>query len=237
LLAALAASAGAQATGHISGRVRIGSSPVANARAVLDTARELRTDSSGRFQFRDVAVGRHALSVIAIGATPYRVNVIVTANDTLDFDVALVRAVVLDSVLVEGNTVRQEFARAYEERKRVGLGKFLDSTDVRRFSAVYQALMNVPGVKYFKDPREVRFTDNFGVLCTPNLWIDMQNWGIDIDMLRMIRPDDVAGIEVYARDILIPGEFKARGVARGCGALVIWTKRFWPQAKGKPPLR
>ena len=40
--------------------------------------------------------------------------------------------------------------------------------------------------------------------------------------------------EVYARAILIPEEFKPQGFDRGCGALVIWTRRFWPEGKKRP---
>src|SRR3954471_24455848 len=91
LLAATAGSAGAQQTGDIVGTVRMAGAPVANARAILDTTRELRTDSAGRFQFRDVSPGRHTLAVLSIGATPYSVNVIVAPRDTLEFEVVLVK--------------------------------------------------------------------------------------------------------------------------------------------------
>jgi len=232
---ALAASASAFAQGGvIVGTVRTGATVVTNARAVLDRTVEMRTDSAGRFQFRDVAVGRHMLEVLAIGSTPYSVNLIVAARDTLDFEVILVKTVTLDSVLIEGSTVRQEFARAYEDRKRTGLGKFLDSTEVRKYATVNQAIVLVPGVKFFKTTDAIRFTDNRGLLCKPNLWVDMQNWGTEEGVFKMIRPEDVAAIEIYARAILIPSEFKARGLDKGCGALVIWTKRLWPQGKGKP---
>src|SRR4051812_21698121 len=130
LLAPFGATALAQ-TGTIAGTVRTATAATANARAILDRTVEMRTDSAGRFQFRDVAVGRHTLEVLAIGTTPYSVNLIVAARDTLDFEVVLVKTVVLDSVVIEGSTVRQEFARAYQERRRVGLGKYMDSTEVR----------------------------------------------------------------------------------------------------------
>ena len=229
----LASVAGAQ-TGVIAGTVRSGGGAVPNARAVLDTGREVRTDSAGRFRFVDVTPGRHLLSVLSLGMTPYGVNVIVAASDTLDFEVTLVRSVVLDSVIVEGSTVRQGFVRAYEDRKRIGLGRFIDSTEVRKFATIPQALVFQPGVKFVKTTQAIRFTDTMGGLCKPNVWIDMQNWGTEDGAITMLRPDDVAAIEIYARSILMPSDFKATGFDKGCGALVIWTKRFWPQAKGKP---
>ena len=237
LLTAFAASAKAQQTGVITGiiagTVRSSGAAVANARAVLDTSREVRTDSAGRFRFTDVAAGRHTLSVLSLGMTPYSVNVIVAANDTLDFEVVLVKTVVLDSVLVEGSTVRQGFVRAYEDRKRVGLGKYMDSTEIRKFSKVDQALLFIPGIRRSKQRDTVWFTNGSGTLCLPNVWIDMQNWGTEQGVLVTMSPDNVAAVEVYTRALLIPAEFTPRGFDKGCGALVIWTKRFWPQGKGK----
>jgi hypothetical protein len=220
--------------GTIAGTVRTATAAVANARAILDKTVETRSDSAGRFQFRDVPAGRHTLEVLAIGTTPYSVNLILAASDTLDFEVVLVKTVTLDSVLVEGSTVRQGFVRAYEDRKRLGLGKYLDSMEVKKFGEVRQALLFVQGIRANGRDRENRvyYSDNRGGLCLPNVWIDMQNWGLEQGVLGTMSPDNVAAIEVYTH-ALVPDEFKARGLERGCGALVIWTKRFWPQRKGK----
>src|SRR4051812_47414874 len=82
-LAATSVAASAQQSGVIAAVVRAGSDPVPNARAVLDTSREARTDASGRFELAGVAPGRHRLVVLSIGARPYDVSVVVPAGDTL----------------------------------------------------------------------------------------------------------------------------------------------------------
>jgi hypothetical protein len=221
------------------GTVRTAAGVVANARAVLDGTREARTDAAGRFQLRDVAAGRHSLAVLSLGMTPYTANVIVPANDSLDFEIVLVKTVILDSVIVEGSTVRQGFARAFEERKKVGLGKFMDSLEVRKFGEVHLALQFMPGVRANPKSSPGAFTDSTvlftsltGAMCAPNVWIDMVNWGKDQGAIRTMRTDDILGIEVYARGV--PEEFQPYGLEKGCGALVIWTRRLWPQGKGKP---
>jgi hypothetical protein len=229
----LAAPLGAQQTGQVAGTVRIASGVVSNARAILDAAREVRSDSGGRFRFDQVSAGRHHLEVLAIGMTPYRVDVIVNANDTLTFDVLVEKIVILDSMLVEGNTVRQGFVRDYMDRKRVGLGKYMDSVEVKRFGEIRQALLFIPGVRCQKKCEDVLFSTGTG-FCLPNVWIDKENWGTDQGVLKTMRPDDVMAVEVYSRSGMVPEEFQPRGREKGCGALVVWTRRFWPQGKGKP---
>ena len=231
LLTALAGSATAQQTGVISGVVRTAAGPVANARAILDAAREERTDSTGKFRFANVSAGKHALEVLFIGTAPYKVDVIVPAGDSIDFTVVIERIVTLDSVLVEGSTVRQGFVRDYEDRKKVGLGRFLDSMQVRKFGIVQQSMSFVTGVRYKNGL--VLFPNSAGGDCRPNIWIDRFNVGISQEELSMIRPDDVMAVEFYMRSTLIPEDFRPRGRDQGCGALVIWTRRLWPQGKGK----
>jgi hypothetical protein len=230
LLTAFAASANAQQTGVITGIVRTTRGPVANARAILDAMREARTDSSGRFRLANVPVGKHSLEVLAIGTTPFKVDVIVPAGDTIDFEVLLERVVLLDSVRVEGSTVRQGFVRDYEDRKRAGMGRFLDSSQIKSFAVVPQAVSFVNGVRYRNGA--IFFTTASGADCAPNVWIDKVNFDAEQGELKMMRPDDVMAIEVYTRSALIPDEFRPRR-AGGCGALVVWTRRLWPQGKDR----
>jgi hypothetical protein len=229
-LFAAAAAVGAQPTGVISGVVRTAAGPVSNARALLDGTRENRTDSTGRFRF-NVPAGRHTLEVLSIGTVPYKVDVMVPAGDTISFDVILEKIVVLDSMLIEGSTVRQGFVRDYLDRKKLGLGRYIDSSQVRSFAKVPQAVSFVPGVRYKNGI--VKFSSGGGD-CMPNVWIDRVNFGIDQGELGLMRPDDIMAIEVYTRGGLVPEEFRPRGREKGCGALVIWTRRLWPQGKGKP---
>lgn len=223
--------ASAQSTGTVTGVVRTEKARVANARVTLDTTREERSDSVGRFVFRDVPVGRHTVEVRSLGALPVKLDVIVTAGETLDFEVLVEKIVTLDSVLVEGSTVRQGFVKAFEDRKKLGMGRFLDSTQVKTFAEVTQAISFVTGVRYRN--RTIFFPGGTAD-CLPNVWIDRENWGRDQGVLRTMRPDDVMGVEVYLRSTLVPEEFQPRGRDRGCGALVIWTRRLWPQGTGKP---
>ena len=215
----------------VEGTIRSGAAPVSNAPVLLDGGRETRTDTGGTFRFRNVRVGIHTVEVRSIGKAPVTFAVDVKGDDTVRAEVDLEKITMLDSMLVEGSTVRQGFVKAYEERKRTGLGRYLDSTEIRKFARVQQALSFVPNVR-----SEKKDTIKFGTAigsCLPNVWIDKENWGLEQAVLATLRPDDIMAIEVYTRQGLIPDEFRPRGREMGCGALVVWTRRFWPQGKGK----
>jgi hypothetical protein len=234
LVATLAgiSSARGQGTGTIAGTVRTTSGPVADARVFLDASLEARTDSAGGFTFRNVRPGEHSLDVRSIGSARIVREVTLKAGETISPEFVLEKITTLDSVVVEGSTVRQGIVRAYEDRKRVGMGRYLDSSQVRSFAKMSQALSFVPNVLSKNDT--VKFGTPFGA-CLPNIWIDNVKFGADPDVLRLMQPDDVVAVEVYLRQALVPEEFQPRGRQNGCGALVVWTKRFWPE-KRKPPL-
>jgi hypothetical protein len=219
----------AQAAGTIAGTLRTASAVVTDARVQLDSTRETRSDSGGRFVFPDVPYGRHTLRVLSIGTTPFQIDVLVDRRDTIAFELVLEKIALLDSVVVQGSTVRQVFVREYEDRRRVGMGRYLDSTQIKPFARVGQALSFVTGVRYRKDT--VFLSNAMGGTCLPNVWIDKMQYGNDPDAIRMLRPDDIMAIEVYQRATLMPTEFRPGKRDTGCGALVIWTRRFWPTGK------
>ena len=53
------------------------------------------------------------------------------------------------------------------------------------------------------------------------LWVDRGRW--DYAELAVLRPDDLALVEVYPRVATVPEQFRTREV---CGAVVVWTKRY-----------
>jgi hypothetical protein len=219
----------AQATGTIAGTLRAGSTVVTEARVLLDTVRETRSDSGGRFIFSDVPFGRHTVRVLSIGTSPFQIDVLIDRRDTIAFELVLEKIALLDSVVVQGSTVRQGFVREFEDRRRVGMGRYVDSAQIKPFAKVAQALSFVTGVRSRGDT--VLFSNSLGGMCRPNVWIDKMQYGNDPGAISMLRPDDVMAVEVYQRATLIPMEFRPGKRDGGCGALVIWTRRFWPTGK------
>lgn len=151
--------------------------------------------------------------------------------------------------IVGQRSLRLEIAGFYDRRRwmeELGLGTFLASSDIeeRRAIMVSHLLADVPRVDFVRacpgsrcvlpviagtapSCRGVSDTGDIG----PSLYLDghrlrpgagvgggARPMGID----EVVRPADVAGIEVYTGLSDLPGEF-ADANAQRCGAIVIWT--------------
>jgi hypothetical protein len=213
--------AAAQATGAVSGVVTSAGKPLDRALVSLDSAREIRTDSLGNFRFLDVTAGPHELRVIAIGMNPIDHPVTIHAGREARLAIQMDKVTVLDSVQVKGNVDRLGLKREFDERRRLGIGVFVDSTRIRTYPYVRSALLDVQNVHTFKG--SIRVGQLPG--CLPNYWIDRVNWGRDEGMLKTLEPADIMAIEVYSRPLEIPPQFTSR--SGGCGVIVIWTRRSW----------
>ena len=56
----------------------------------------------------------------------------------------------------------------------------------------------------------------------PMVWLDGARVpGAELD--EVIRPDDIAGMEVYASTAGVPAQFLDR-TNRGCGTILLWTR-------------
>src|SRR4051794_32554143 len=86
-------------SGVVSGVVRTSKGVVAGARVVLDSARETRTDSAGRYSLDQIRPGTHWLEALRVGATRQATQVTVLAGRTVSADFMLEDAVPLDSML------------------------------------------------------------------------------------------------------------------------------------------
>ncbi|MFN2316092.1 MAG: carboxypeptidase-like regulatory domain-containing protein, partial [Gemmatimonadales bacterium] len=142
LLGALALSGGltsqAAAQGAMSGIVREDSSgrPLPGVEVLLDrTAHRALTNAQGRYLLGGVQAGRYSAIFRAVGHVPVRMDVAIPAGDTIRANATLIRSdVVLDPIEVIGETPRPrgDGLEAFEERRRMGFGRFIDSTEMRR---------------------------------------------------------------------------------------------------------
>ena len=210
--------------GVIVGMVTDGSgAPFPDARLVMDEVPEVRSGADGRFVIRNVPAGTRQVEVMSVGMMPVVNTVDVVARDTAVLAIQLRKVTTLDVVRVTASARTQQFYRAFDERRRAGLGYWLDSTMIAgrgTMSAVFGGFLStqvisdrsgrVRGVTFSTPP------------CVGILWLD----GVkqtDYIALLDIYPEDLAVVEVFPRGGSVPNEFASIGSR--CGVVAVWTKR------------
>jgi hypothetical protein len=220
------------------GRVRDGGGrPVKGARVrVLRSGEVAVTNDTGVFRLGQLPGGTQTVEVRALGFAPRRVAIDLPSAEPAEALVTLDRnASELPNVRVLGRTVRAR--SGFEERRRRGLGYFLDAERIDRMggSTAMDLLFRAPGLttRYVRSPTGglVRRVTMRGMLsvrnpsghCIPNLYIDGMVWQEAWDELdTFFLKQDVVGIEVYQGYGSIPAQFDR---ANGCGSVVMWTRR------------
>ncbi len=221
------ASAGA---GVVFGRIRDSTgSPVVGARISVGE-QEALSDGAGRFSLLGAPTGTQNIEITAIGSVPVSRTVNVSAVDTANVVVDLVRAVTLATVRTEA-TVVAELVRAHEERKRTGLGRYRDSLELAKLPVMASAFDGIPSLSVVRGRGagfrlEIKVPVQLGVSaskCEPRIFIDGRSE--EVEELNTIQPKDVAWVEVYTRSSVIPSEFMEGIQRRACGVVAIVTKR------------
>jgi hypothetical protein len=119
---------------------------------------------------------------------------------------------------------------AIEDRRKIGLGRYMDSTQLAGVGALSSAISAVPSVYINRSgSRFVVTLQSGGHRCNANLFVDgirqnvvRESTDEDYAILNDLRPDDIALIEVYARAEDTPMEFASSW--NSCGAIAVWTK-------------
>ncbi|MDQ3996475.1 MAG: Plug and carboxypeptidase regulatory-like domain-containing protein [Gemmatimonadota bacterium] len=206
--------------------------PIKGARLrVAESGVEATTDDDGRFLLSEAPGGTQRLEVRAIGYYPEEraVDLIAGRPTSVDLTLATLRSV-LDTVRVSASRVYSFDTHGFERRRQArATGYFFDQRDVERLrpNNVTQLLNRVQGVSFASNGFDsaILMRDFFtGDFCEPVVFIDgirmTQLSARDIDM--WVRPEELAGMEVYTRSEQAPPEFTT---PEGCGALVLWTRR------------
>jgi hypothetical protein len=226
-------------TATLRGRVLSASTgqPIANATLSLSAvARTTRTDSLGEFTLSGLPPGEQALLVQAVGFTPVRALVPLTAGPPIELDVDLdPLPPVLDSVVTEADVdaPRNFFMAEFESRRAMGFGRFLTRAELlRNRGRTLDGILRsrVPGVRYANLQGMVvavssRESSIRGGPCYVNVIVDgVLRYGVGTQApffdLRSLEASMIAGIEYYTVSSL-PAEFNLRGSAP-CGTLLIW---------------
>ena len=210
--------------------------PVAGAQVGITDGPWTTANTRGEWALSDAPTGTRMLQVRAVGYYPQRIAVDVVRDGAPVRTALPTMKSVLDTVRVTASRLTRE-SRGFEERRRSGFGRYLTQEDVlRRQPLVVSDLFHrVAGLRVERasnpiDGSRILMRGVFSDRCSPAIYIDgfyMSDLSAN-DIDAMVRPDEVAGIEVYA-GTSVPAQF-TRGMAgigrvgELCGSIVIWTQ-------------
>ncbi|MFL5577083.1 MAG: TonB-dependent receptor [Gemmatimonadaceae bacterium] len=213
---------------RVAGTVRdAGGRPVVRANVgVRGAAVTTVTSETGTFALGGLPAGTRALEVRAIGYEPASVPVTLRSGASAAARVTLQRrADVLAPVTVLGKESRRtRDITGFLERSRTGMGKYLTAEDIEKRNPIQltDALRMTSGIQVRPNGFGYSIQGRGG--CSPSVFIDglpVYDGARDID--ELVRPSEVAGIEVYSGSGSVPGQFATQ--SNGCGTVLIWTKR------------
>lgn len=241
-----AQSAGAALTGLV--RNDSTGAPIPGVEVLLNgTAHRTETNAQGRYLLSGLPAGTYQAIYRLVGHLPARIDVRLTPGDTTRANATLIpSAVVLNPVIVTG---APETARgvgigreAFEERRRLGFGRFYDTEAIRRVDGH----LDLPTMLSRTSGADIRRTKYFPIYQTLTVYLAfnpirrncvMQIYynGAPVGRGGVLgvsetRPVDLRefaltgldAIEVYRSAAEVPQEYG--GINAGCGVILLWSR-------------
>ena len=190
-----------------------------------------RTNDKGEFKFTAVPAGFQIVSVRMLGFAPKVDTIDVADAGELRREYKLSRIEAsLPEVSVTTSLDRK--LTEFHERRRMGIGRFLDSAEFARVPGTRTSdrLKRFPGLKIgrgrFLSEAYVLSTRSPGKLalagggCRAAIWLD----GVKLTdfSVNQLDPSMIAAVEWYAGPASVPAKFNVTSSV--CGVLVIWTR-------------
>lgn len=227
--------------------------PLPRVQIIIEgTSLQASSDTNGRFTISNVPARRGSALFRSVGYRPVRVVFIAVKGKTVRAEPVLIRAAVeLEPIVVQAAPAgpRGSGAEGFEERRRMGLGKFIDSAELRRSDQVRPADVlrrAQTGIRlttvtdnsgdHIWAESSLRNDPVTGQHCYSQVYLD----GIPVfrpgmarvpfDFANDIRVSELQAVEVYRSNGETPMEFS--GVGADCGTIVLWTRRSWDVLAG-----
>jgi Carboxypeptidase regulatory-like domain len=196
--------------------------------------------ADGRYELPLPAGGSYALQVSRVGYRTGRTPPVpVGDDDRIGFELRITAAALtLDAVQVEAEAqdipadLRDPRARGFYKRMQGGIGRYLSPDRVERmtFPLASSMLRSVPGVTFREgSTRTGLWMGGPRTGCSPTLYVDGRHiiQGVRVD--EVVGAEDIWAVEVYRYDFEIPADLPREvppgAWDRGCGAVLIWTRR------------
>jgi len=196
---------------------------------LLGTQLSARSNADGAFRLIGLPAGTQSVEVREIGYSPKRFAVDLSPRRPSTLAATLdERTTVLKTMEITAK--RGSEIAGFDQRKKTGLGYYMDRDQIEKSAAISTTdlFRQVPGLTVAWDGQgyqiQVNRTTNAG-MCPVAYYIDgspFLSLGDDID--QIVRPEDIAAIEVYKSSAETPMQFQGSD-GGPCGTIVIWTKR------------
>ena len=208
----LTADRAARVTGRFTGKVFMDSTktPIEGAEIYFpQLAKVTRSGIDGSFEIGEIPAGEQHVVIRRIGYGILDTKLAFAANTTLNRQVFLSRATLLDSVVVT-DRVTLNILRDFEDNRRVGLGHFLDRSVLAKQTAdtkLARLISQWPGISVFGTGGHLWVAGNRKgpPLCPPNggascfeahgYYVpgpgDPKNAGLQIDCYAQVYVDDI----------------------------------------------
>ena len=216
--------------GRLTGRVvtAVGARPIAGAWVSVPDGPETLANDAGEWTLAGLPPGTRMLEVRAVGYYPERRAVdVVPGAPPIRIALSTMKAV-LDTVRITASRGSSATRNGFAERRQSGMGRYLTPEDVARHAPIVTSdlFRRMPGLYVDRTPlgdTDLQMRGLFAARCSPAVFLDgheMRGLTAD-DVDSWVKPDEIAGIEVYAAG-MVPPQFSA-GMS-GCGSIVIWTR-------------
>jgi hypothetical protein len=191
----------------------------------LDSAEPVwsgQSDEIGRFQAGAIPVGAYQLNVIAVPFSRLTYTLILAEEGVVDVRIEMVGFdYQLEPVVASARRMTQLETRGFYERRRVGLGHFVDREDIDSQMAVRVSdlFRSVPGARVIPG----RGNSTTIVLrggCTPLFVLDGSILARPVALDTWISVNGLEGIEVY-HAAAAPVQYTGRTT---CGVVMLWSR-------------
>lgn len=203
--------------------------PVANAHVdVAGSGLTATSNAAGNYVLDSLPSGTRTAIVRAIGFQPLEVVVqLASARDvTADFRFAEA-AVTLAPVAVNATMVYSRKLQLFEAHRKRGIGGMFLRPGVSAAQTwelpTYVQQGTTTRVRMVQGQWVVTMRGRRGE-CSPSLWLNGSRFsfgGFD-ELVTMVRPEDVLGVEIYPRALGMPADLT--DPMRECGGIVVWTQ-------------
>jgi len=211
---------------------------VEDAEIILGDSLRAQTDRRGRFEIDPVTPGVHDVLVRKMGLVPLRFRLAVTAGDLWDGTITMDRSaqslpavMVLDSSRALKN-FRPRWLDGFIERRRMGLGTFLDRVEIERARAVRTSYLiaQAAGIGaregFGADILDVSRCragmggGNKAIIFVDGLKTETSTNGRFLS-LGTVPPEILLGIEVYRGQGSVPPQYAD---PEACLVVLLWTR-------------